>query len=315
MNPIAEQFLWSEKYRPRTVEDCVLPSTTKKVFLDFLKQGKLPNFLFTGGPGIGKTTVAKALCDELGCDYYVLNGSLNGNIDTLRNEITSFASTVSFTGGRKYVILDEADYLNPSSTQPALRNFMDEFSANCGFILTCNYKERILEPLRSRLSVVEFRIDPKEKQEMAIAFFKRVVSILKAENVQYEPDVVAELIKRHVGDWRKVLNELQRYAATGKIDSGIFFSHTAEAMSGLVAALKEKNYTAMRKWVAENADTDPRGIFRRLFDVAKEKMENESLPQLGITLARYDYQAAFVADQELNLTAALTEVMADSTWK
>jgi len=270
-----------------------------------------PNLLLSGSAGCGKTTVARAMLEELGCDYIVINGSLNGNIDTLRNEIMQFASSVSLMGGRKYVILDEADYLNPNSTQPALRNFMEEFSRNCGFILTCNFKNRIIEPLQSRCSVVEFKIKKTDVPALAAQMMKRLCYILDTESVVYDKAVLVELIKKHYPDWRRVINELQRYSVTGKIDSGLLANITESSYKDLVRFLKQKDFTNTRKWVAENIDTDATAIFRTLYDTASQYVSKNSVPNLVLILAKYQYQAAFVSDHEINLTACLTEMMID----
>lgn len=306
-----EEFLWVEKYRPKTIEDTILPQHLKDTFLEFVRQGNIPNLLLSGSAGCGKTTVARAMLEELGCDYIVINGSLNGNIDTLRNEIMQFASSVSLMGGRKYVILDEADYLNPNSTQPALRNFMEEFSKNCGFILTCNFKNRIIEPLQSRCSVVDFKIKKTDLPALATQMMKRLAHILNTEGVEYDKAVLAELIKKHYPDWRRVINELQRYSATGKIDSGLLANITETSMKALVGFLKEKDFTNMRKWVAENIDSDATAIFRDLYDSSSQYVTKNSVPNLILILAKYQYQAAFVADHEINLTACLTEMMVE----
>jgi len=306
-----EEFLWVEKYRPKTIKDCILPYNLKQTFQEFINQDNIPNLLLTGGPGVGKTTVAKAMLEEIGADYIVINGSMNGNIDTLRNEIKDFASTMSFTSGRKYVILDEADYLNPQSTQPALRNFMEEFSKNCGFILTCNFKNRIIEPLHSRCSVVEFNIAKEDKPKMANNFFKRIGTILENEKVEADSKVLASIIMQHFPDFRRVLNELQRYSATGKIDSGILANTGDAPIEELVSHLKAKAFSEMRKWVAQNSDTDTASILRKLYDIANEKLKPHSVAQLVLILADYQYKAAFVADQEINLVACMTEIMAN----
>ncbi len=310
-----DEFLWVEKYRPRTIEDTILPDELKKTFAQFVADENVPNLILTGGPGVGKTTVARAMLEEIGSTYIIINGSMNGNIDTLRNEIKNFASTVSFNGGRKYVILDEADYLNPQSTQPALRNFMEEFSANCGFILTCNFLNRIISPLHSRCSVIPFKITNSNKPKLAAQFFKRTLGILKGENVEADQKVVAELIKKYFPDWRRVLNELQRYSATGKIDSGILANIGEESFKKLIDALKEKDFIAMRKWVVDNLDNESTVLYRNLFDHASEYMTGQSVPQLVLLLAEYQYKSAFVADQEINMVAFLTEVMADCEFK
>jgi DNA polymerase III delta prime subunit len=310
-----DEFLWTQLYRPRKIEDCILPKSLKDTFQEFVNQGNVPNLLLCGTQGTGKTTVARALCEELGFDVLEINGSMNGGIDTLRNEIKNFASTISFSGSRKAVILDEADYLNAQSTQPALRNFMEEFSKNCAFILTCNFKNRIIEPLHSRCSVIEFKIPQKEKQVLAAQFYKRVLHILKEENIEFEPAVVAQLITTHFPDWRRVLNELQRYSATGKIDTGILTNLKDESFKVLIDALKERNFNSMRKWVGENSDTEPSAFFRKFYDSAHNYMTAKSIPPLVLLLAKYQYQAAFVADQEINTSAFLTEVMIDAEWQ
>ena len=304
-----EEFLWVEAYRPQTIQDTILPDALKQTFQEFVNQGNIPNLLLSGSAGCGKTTVARAMLEELGCDYIVINGSLNGNIDTLRNDIMQFASSVSLMGGRKYVILDEADYLNPNSTQPALRNFMEEFSKNCGFILTCNFKNRIIEPLQSRCSVVEFKIKKTDLPVLATQMMKRLASILDNESVEYDKPVLAELIKKHYPDWRRVINELQRYSATGRIDSGLLANVTETSFKDLVRFLKEKDFTNTRKWVAENIDSDATSIFRTLYDNANQYLTKNSVPNLVLIISKYQYQAAFVADHEINLTACLTEMM------
>ena len=261
-----DHFLWVEKYRPKTIQDTVLSADLKQTFQQFVDDKVVPNLLLTGRAGTGKTTVARAMLEELGCDYIIINGSMNGNIDTLRNDISNFASSVSLSGGRKYVILDEADYLNPNSTQPALRNFMEEFSKNCGFILTCNFRNRIIEPLHSRCSVIEFKIPNKDKPKLAANFFKRVLSILEQENVEAEPKAVAAILERHFPDFRRTLNELQRYGATGKIDSGILVNVQETSLKELISFMKTKDFTNVRKWVGENLDTDPVVLFRKFYD-------------------------------------------------
>lgn len=310
-----QDFLWVEKYRPKTVEDTILPADLKATFQEFVNNKNVPNLILSGGPGVGKTTIAKAMLDELGCSYIVINGSMNGNIDTLRNEIKNFASTVSFSGGRKYVILDEADYLNPQSTQPALRNFMEEFSANCGFILTCNFINRIIAPLHSRCSVVQFKINSKDKPKLASQFMKRVTNILQTEGVKFEEKAVAGLIMKFFPDWRRVLNELQRYSATGNVDTGILTNIGDDNIKSLIKMLKEKDFTSMRKWVAENLDNEPTVLFRRIFDGCAEYLDSNSVPQMVLFLGEYQYKSAFVADQEINFVAFLTEVMASCEFK
>jgi len=306
-----EQFLWVEKYRPKTVAETILPAELKATFQQFVDQKQIPNLILSGSAGVGKTTVAKAMLEELECDYIVINGSMNGNIDTLRNEINNFASTVSFSGGRKYVILDEADYLNANSTQPALRNFMEEFSRNCGFILTCNFKNRIIEPLHSRCSVVDFKIGKKDMAKLAAEFMQRACDILQKENVDYDKKVVAEVIMKHFPDWRRVLNELQRYSATGKIDSGILVDLDDASFKQLIKYVKEKNFTEMRKWVGQNIDSDSSTLFRKFYDDASSLLKKDSIPPLVVLIARYQYQAAFVADHEINFMSFLTEVAAE----
>ena len=309
------EFLWVEKYRPSKIDDCILPKNLKETFKQFVQSGELPNFLFCGTAGVGKTTVAKALCNEIGAEYLLINGSEESGIDILRTKIKSFASTVSLTDAKKVVILDEADYLNPNSTQPALRAFIEEFSNNCRFIFTCNFKNRIIEPLHSRCSVIDFKIENSEKQEIAASFFKRTMGILKQENIEADRKVVAELVTKHFPDWRRVLNELQRYSVSGKIDAGILVNMTEDSFKELVKHMKERNFTEVRKWVAKNGDSETINIFKQLYNTASEHMESASIPQLVLILADYQYKAAFVADHELNLMAALTEVMAQCKMK
>lgn len=310
-----EQFLWTEKYRPQTIEECILPESMKKTFKEFIDSGELPNFLFCGGAGVGKTTVAKALCNEVGAEYLFINGSEESGIDVLRNKIKNFASSVSLTDSKKVVILDEADYLNANSTQPALRGFIEEFSNNCRFIFTCNFKNRIIEPLHSRCAVVEFKIENKDKAAIAAAFFKRVVNILKTESVEFDKSVVAELIGKHFPDYRRILNELQRYSVSGKIDSGLLVNIGDESYADLVKNLKAKNFTEVRKWVGKNSDVETTELFRHLYDKAVDYIEQGSIPQLVLVLAEYQYRAAFVADKEINIMAALTEVMGQLKFK
>ena len=311
-----DQFLWVERYRPQKIDDCVLPQALKDTFKQYITQGELPSFLFSGTAGVGKTTVAKALCNEIGAEYILVNGSDEGrSIDVLRTTIKGFASTVSLTDAKKVVIVDEADYMNAQSVQPALRSFIEEFSGNCRFIFTCNFKNRIIEPLHSRCAVIEFKIDSKDKQEIAATFFKRAVQILKQENIEFDPKVVAELITKHFPDYRRILNELQRYSVSGKIDSGILLNMSEESFKDLVKLLKDKNFTEVRKWVAKQTDADTTSLFRELYDTASANMDPNSIPQLVLTLADYQYKAAFVADHELNIMAALTEVMANCKFK
>jgi len=304
-------FLWVEKYRPKSISDVVLPQTLKQTFQKIVDSKELPNMLFTGTAGLGKTTVARALCNELGCDYILINGSEEGNIDTLRTKIKQFASSVSLQGGYKVVILDEADYLNPQSTQPALRGFIEEFSRNCRFILTCNFKNRIIEPLHSRCGVYEFNTSKKSMIELCESFMDRCKTILDNEQVKYDDKPVAELIMKFAPDWRRVLNELQRYSVNGKIDSGIVSNLQDKNFDDLFSHLKNKNFKSMRSWVVNNIDTDASAIFRAIYDRMTDKVAPQSIPQLVLLLADYQYKNAFVADHELNVVACLTEVMSD----
>ena len=311
-----EQFLWVEKYRPQKIDDCILPESLKKTFKDYVAQGELPHFLLCGTAGVGKTTIAKALCNEIGAEYVILNGSdTGGHIDTLRTTIKGFATSVSLTDAKKVIILDEADYLQANSTQPALRNYMEEFSANCRFIFTANYKNRIIEPIHSRCAVIEFKIDSKEKQEIAASFFKRATAILKQEGVEFDPKVVAELVTKHFPDYRRILNELQRYSVSGKIDSGILVNMSQESFKGLIKLMKDKDFGEVRKWVAKNSDAETTALFRELYDNASTNMDPNSIPAMILILADYQYKAAFVADHELNIMAALTEIMAQCKFK
>lgn len=310
-----DQFLWVEKYRPQSIDDCILPETLKQNFKQFIASGELPTFLFCGGAGVGKTTVAKALCNEIDAEYMFINGSEESGIDVLRTKIKNFASSISLEGRTKIVILDEADYLNANSTQPALRAFIEEFSNNCRFIFTCNYKHRIIEPLHSRCAVVDFKIENKDKPKIAAQIFKRVCGILKTEGVEYDDKVVAELVNKHFPDFRRMINELQRYSVSGKIDTGILVNLNDESFTDLVANLKARNYNEVRKWVGKNTDVDSGDIFRNLYDTASEKMEPVSIPNLVLILADYQHKAAFVADHEINTMAALTEVMAQCKFK
>ena len=306
-----EQFLWSEKYRPQTVEDCILPDGLKQTFQKFVDEKNIPNLLLSGSSGVGKTTVARAIVNSIGADYIIINGSLNGNIDTLRNDIRNYAATVSFTDGRKYVIIDEMDYVNQNSTQPALRNFMEEFSLNCGFIFTCNFKNRIIAPLHSRCACIEFKINQTEKKHLASQFLTRTTEILDGENVTYDKKVVAQLIIKYFPDWRRVLNELQRYAINGTIDSGIFSQSNDTDIKDLLGYLKNKQFDNMRKWVANNTSIDMNMFFRSLYDSASGHIKQDSIPQLVLILADYQYKAAFSVDQEINLAACLTQIMVD----
>jgi DNA polymerase III delta prime subunit len=309
------EVLWVERYRPQLIADTILPEKTKSMFTKFVTDNSVPNLLLTGGPGVGKTTIAKAMLEELGCDYIVKNGSLNVNIDTLRYDISTYASAVSLQGGRKYVIFDEADYLNAANVQPALRNFIEEYSSNCGFIFTCNFKNRIIQPLRSRLSEVDFTIETTDRPKLALQFMKRVETILNTEAVDYDKNVVAKVIQKHFPDFRRVLTELQSYAASGKIDEGIFVNLKQESMDELFRLLKAKDFTNMRKWVAKNSDQDMNEMFRRIYDMATDKVLMKSLPGFVVTLADYMYKANFVADLEVNMVAFLTEVMIEAEYK
>jgi DNA polymerase III delta prime subunit len=310
-----EEFLWVEKYRPKTVEDTILPADLKATFQQFVDQGNIPNLILSGTAGVGKTTIARAMLEQLDCDYIIVNGSMNGNIDTLRNEILDFASSVSFSGGRKYVILDEADYLNANSTQPALRNFMEEFSKNCGFILTCNFKNRIIEPLHSRCSVIDFKISKKDMGKLAMQFMKRVIGILDIESVQYDKAVIAEVIQKHFPDWRRVLNELQRYSATGKIDSGILTNMTESSIKELLSFMKEKNYTEVRKWIKNNIDTDVNTLYAQFYEYAYDYFDPRYVPALVVLIGKYQYQNSFAANSEINFAAFCAEIMIELSIK
>jgi len=310
-----DEFLWVEKYRPKKIEECILSNDLRKTFSNIVAGGELQNMILTGTAGTGKTTVARALCNELDLDYIVINGSEESGIDTLRNKIKQFASSVSLSGGYKVVILDEADYLNPQSTQPALRGFIEEFSSNCRFILTCNFKNRIIEPLHSRCSVIEFAMPKKERDALAGMFMQRVQQILAVESINSDPAVLAELIIKYFPDFRRTLNELQRYSNFGKIDSGILVNATDISLDTLMSSLKIKNFKQMRQWVADNIDTEPAAMFRKIYDNMNEFVEPQSIPQLVLILADYQYKNSFVADHELNMVACLTEVMAGVKFK
>ena len=309
-----QTFLWVEKYRPQKITDCILPESIKKTFIEVVVQKEIPNLLLAGGSGVGKTTVARALCEELHSDYIIINGSEESGIDVLRTKIKQFASTVSLQGGTKVVILDEADYLNPQSTQPALRGFIEEFHKNCRFIFTCNFKNRIIEPLHSRCSVIEFKING-NKNQLAHEFMGRAESILKEEQIGFDDKVIAELIMKHFPDWRRVLNELQRYSVSGTIDSGILVNLAEVNLTELMSFLKKKEFGKVRKWVVDNIDNDPVKVFRKVYEKLYEYMKPESIPNAVIILGDYQYKSAFVADQEINLLACLTEIMSECRFK
>ena len=305
-----EHLLWTEKYRPQTIEDCILPERLKLPFQEYVNQQNIPNLLLSGGAGVGKTTVAKAMCNEIGCDFMVINGSDESGIDTFRVKIKNYASSMSLSGGRKVIIIDEADYLNPNSTQPALRNAIEEFAVNCSFIFTCNYKTRIIEPLHSRCAVIDFNLKNGEKAKMASAFFKRIQSILQSEKVEYDDKVIVELIKKHFPDNRRILNELQRYSQFGKIDTGVLAQIGNVQISEITKHIKDKDFGAIRKWVA-STDLDANTMFRQLYDSLYEVMKPQSIPQAVVIIADYQYKNAFVADTEINLVACLTELMVE----
>jgi len=310
-----EHILWVEKYRPKKVEDCILPDSIKNTFLEYVNKKEIPNLLLSGTAGVGKTTVAKALCNEVGCDFIVINGSDESGIDVLRNKIKNYASSVSLSGGRKVIIIDEADYLNPNSTQPALRGAIEEFASNCSFIFTCNYKNRIIDPIHSRCTVIDFKING-SKQKLAAQFFKRVEYILTQENIGYDKNIIAAVITKHFPDNRRVLNELQRYSVSGAIiDTGILNNVSDIQIDALIKSLKEKDFGGCRKWVTNNLDNDPVKIYRKLYDSLYELLKPNTVPQLVLILAKYQYQAAFVADHEINTVACLTEIMVDCSFK
>ena len=312
-----DEFLWVEKYRPKKIEECILPDNIKKTFLDFLDKGEVPNLLLAGPAGCGKTTVAKALCNELGVDYYVINGSDEGRfLDTVRNNAKNFASTVSLqaTGRHKVIIIDEADNTT-NDVQLLLRAFTEEFSGNCRFIFTCNFKNKIIEPLHSRCACIDFSTNSKNKPQLAAQFFKRIQEILDTESVEYDNKVLVELINKHFPDWRRVLNEIQRYSVSGKIDAGILATFSDVAVNELVKNLKEKNFAEVRKWIVSNLDNDTTVLLRRIYDACYASLTNASIPAAVLIIAKYQYQAAFVADQEINMLACLTEIMVECEFK
>lgn len=309
---MSESLLWVEKYRPKSIEDCILPETIKTTLRDVVSQNKIPNMMFTGTSGIGKTTAARAICNETQADYLIINGSDEGRmIDTLRTKLTQFCSTISLSGSRKVVIIDEADYMNADSVQPAMRNFTERFADNCSFIFTCNYKNRIIEPIHSRCAVIDFSLKNGEKQVIAARFMKRVESILAAESIDYDKEVIAKLVLKHFPDFRRVLNELQRYSTSGEINSGVLANIKEMNLKELIDSLREKNFSKMRQWVVANVDNDPATVYRKIYDELYNVIEKGSIPQAVLTIAEYQYKSAFVADQEINLVACLVELMAE----
>lgn len=311
---MAEHMLWVEKYRPKTIEECILPDSLKATFQEFVNRKEIPNLLLSGTAGVGKTTVAKALCQEVGCDYIMINGSDDSGIDVLRNKIKNYASSMSLMGGRKVVIVDEADYLNPNSTQPAFRGVIDEFASNCSFIFTCNFKNRIMEPIHSRCTCIDFKLNG-SKASMASKFFKRIENILTLEDVKYDKEVVAAIITKHFPDNRRILNELQRFSISGVIDKGALGAVADVQLKDLIKSLKEKDFASARKWVTQNLDNDPTKIYRKIYDGLYDLLKPNSVPQLVLHLAKYQYQSAFVADHEINMIACLTEIMVDCEFK
>lgn len=310
LDSTANELLWVQKYRPQTVAETILPEKTKKAFQKFVDDKNIPNLLLSGSPGTGKTTAAVAMLKQLDCDYMMINGSLNGGIDTLRHQISSFASSVSFTGGRKYVIIDEADHLT-AATQAAMRSFMEEFSKNCGFIFTCNFKNKIIAPLHSRFSMVDFAIEKTEKPKLAMQFFKRVQNILDSEGVDYDQKVLAKIIEKYFPDFRRMLNELQNYAAAGRIDEGIFTNFRQESLEQLFGFLKDKDFTKMRKWVGSNSDQDFASIYTGLYQMGLERVKMPTMPAFVVILAKYQYQHSHVPDHELNMVACLAEILCE----
>ena len=309
---MSESLLWVEKYRPKSIEDCILPETIKRTLRDVVKLNKIPNMMFTGTSGIGKTTAARAICNETQADYIIINGSDEGRmIDTLRTKLTQFCSTISLSGSRKVVIIDEADYMNADSVQPAMRNFTERFADNCSFIFTCNYKNRIIEPIHSRCAVIDFSLKNGEKPVIASRFMKRVESILTDETIQYDKEVIAKLVLKHFPDFRRVLNELQRYSTSGEINSGVLANIKEMNLKELIDSLREKNFSKMRQWVVANVDNDPATVYRKIYDELYNVVDKGSIPQAVLTIAEYQYKYDFVADQEINLVACLVELMAE----
>ena len=309
-----KDILWVERYRPSTIDELILPESIKTTFSEIISQGKIPNLILSGSAGTGKTSAAMVLCKSLNCDYIIINGSDEGRlIETLRNKLTQYCSSVSMSGGRKVVIIDEADYMTPDSVQPAMRGFIEKFSSNCSFIFTCNFKNRIIEPIHSRCAVIDYSAtDPRQ---MAGEFLARCNFILKENEIEYEEPVVAELIMKHFPDFRRVLNELQRYSVSGKIDSGILLNISDANMNELAEALKTKNFKSVRSWVVNNLDNDPQKIYRKVYDKLYEKCDPNSIPQIILSIAEYQYKSAFVADQEINLMACLVEIMSNAKFK
>ena len=312
---MTENILWVEKYRPQTVSECILPDHLKEPFESYVSTGNIPNLLLCGGPGMGKTTIAKAMCKEIGLDYLVINGSQESGIDLLRVKLENYCSSVSLIGGRKVVIIDEADYLNPQSTQPAMRGFIERFADNCSFIFTCNYLNRIIDPIHSRCSVVEFKVDKKESPKIAQQLLDRIKVILNENNVKFNEKVIVELIMKYYPDFRRTLNELQRYSTSGSIDSGILSLLSDSDFNALINALKEKNFTKVRKWVVDTSHTDARTVYRKLYDNLHDHLTPAGLPPIILLLADYQYKSAFAADQDINLTACLIEIMIEGQWQ
>ena len=311
-----QEFLFVEKYRPQTIEDTILPKRLKDTFKEFVKQGEVPNLMLCGSAGVGKTTIAKALCSELGADYIVINGSDEGRlIDTLRTKIKNFASTVSLSGGSKVVILDEADYISADSVQPALRNFIEEFSSNCRFIFTCNYKNRIIPPLHSRTTVIDFTMTPDEKQRLAVDGLNRLKEICNTENIKYNEKVLVELLLKFFPDFRRCINEVQRYGVSGEIDSGLLSTLNEEKLTPLIDMMSHKNWKGMRRWVAQNSDNDFNTLYRKVFDALEKRLEPSSIPACILVIADYQYKSAFAMDSEINFVACLTEIMSECKFK